>query len=475
MARFAERADPRTHGVTPAPVTTAIVWLRRDLRLADNPALSAALAAGHAILPVYVWDPDEDRTWAPGAASRWYLQASLAALASALEQRGSRLVLARGAARDVLPRLARDCGAVEVHYSRRYEPAALHADAATDAALRGAGIAVHAHAGSLLAEPWSIERKGGGAYQVFTPYWREFVERVRVQRPLAAPERIPAPRSALASASLASASIESVGIAPRTAWHAKLESHWTPGEAAAQRTLAQFASQPQGRYAELRDRTDASAGSRLSACLHHGELSPRQVWTAIGQAARHAGLDDPTWRGGKFCAELIWREFAAHALYHHPRLPDRSFVERYESLAWREAPRELEAWQQGRTGIAMVDAGMRELWATGFMHNRARMICASFLVKNLLIHWIHGARWFWDTLVDADLASNSLNWQWVAGTGPDAAPWFRIFNPQAQADRFDPQGTYRRRWLGNEGTAGVPPIVDLAASRQRALAASKEL
>jgi deoxyribodipyrimidine photo-lyase len=293
---------------------------------------------------------------------------------------------------------------------------------------------------------------------------------VTVPQPLPAPERWRQPaRWPDASALVA------LRIAPPAPWHARLAAHWQPGEAAAHRALDDFTTRPPDDYPASRDSLDVGAGSRLSARLHHGELSPRQLWWAVGAQARRAGLDDATWRASKFCAEMIWREFAAHVLYHHPQLPDRSFQQRYEALPWRDAPADLHAWQHGRTGIAIVDAGMRELWATGFMHNRARMICASFLVKNLLIHWSHGAQWFWDTLVDADLASNSLNWQWVAGTGPDAAPWFRIFNPQAQADRFDPQGTYRRRWLGNEGTAGVPPIVDLAASRQRALAASKEL
>lgn len=463
MARFPER----TRHVR---VTPSLVWFRRDLRLADNAALAAALAAGHAIVPVYVWDPDEDPTWKPGGAARWYLRQSLARLAQALEALGSRLVFARGPAPDALLQLARECGATAVFCSRRYEPAALRADATAEAALRAAGLPMQVQPGALLAEPWSIERKGGGAYQVFTPYWREFLARVRVTAPGAAPEHLPSPERWPATLPL-----DALGIAPRAAWQASLAAHWQPGEAAALAALDAFAGRAPEDYAGGRDRVDLDATSRLSPRLHHGELSPRQVWAAIGRRARREGIADETWRGGKFCAELIWREFAAHALYHFPDLPDRSFAARYERLAWREAPQELEAWQRGRTGEPIVDAAMRELWATGFMHNRARMIAASFLVKNLLIHWREGARWFWDTLVDADLASNSLNWQWVAGTGPDAAPWFRIFNPRTQADRFDPRGDYRRRWLGPSGSSGAAPLVDLAASRQRALAAQKEL
>jgi deoxyribodipyrimidine photo-lyase len=336
-------------------------------------------------------------------------------------------------------------------------------------ALRAADIAPLPHAGSLLAQPWEITARGGGPYQVFTPYWREWLATVRVAAPLAAPRVLPAPDRWPGSMAL-----DELAIAPEAHWHGRFAAHWRPGEGPALAALGDFAARPLEHYAQGRDRTDADAVSRLSARLHHGELSPRQVWTSIGRAARAAGVEDSQWRASKFCSELVWREFAAHVLYHFPELPDRSFQPRYEQLRWRESPADLEAWQRGRTGIAMVDAGMRELWTTGWMHNRARMICASFLVKNLLIHWREGARWFWDTLVDADLANNTLNWQWVAGTGPDAAPWFRIFNPDTQADKFDPQGEYRRRWLGPTGHSGAAPIADLKASRQRALAAGQE-
>jgi deoxyribodipyrimidine photo-lyase len=451
-------------------MSTALVWLRRDLRLSDNPALDAALAAGHAIVPVFVWDPEEDPTWPPGGATRWYLQASLRRLEAALAALGSRLIFARGAAREVLPRLALACDARAVYCSRRYEPAALRADAVAEAALRAADIALHALPGSLLCEPWTLTRKAGGPYQVFTPYWREFLASVRVAAAPVSPRTLVEPARWPGGEPL-----ESLAIAPHAAWHASLATHWQPGEVAATQALEAFVTEPLDDYAGLRDRVDLPATSRLSPRLHHGELSPRQVWTAIGRRARRQGTADETWRAGKFCAELIWREFAAHALYHFPELPDRSFQSRYEQLAWRDAPADLEAWQRGRTGVALVDAGMRELWTTGFMHNRARMVCASFLTKNLLIHWREGARWFWDTLVDADLGNNSLNWQWVAGTGPDAAPWFRIFNPDTQADKFDPQGDYRRRWLGSDGRSGAPPLADLAASRQRALAAQREI
>lgn len=449
-------------------MTTALVWFRRDLRLADNEALAAAIAEHTAVVPVFIWNPGDDPLWPQGAASRWYLRESLAALASELTARGSRLLELHGDPVALLPQLARACDATAVYWSRRYEPSALRGEAAAEAALQQWGIAAHPHTGSLLVEPWAITSRTGAPYQVFTPYWREFLANVRVQKPLAAPGHLPGPARWPAPHAVAS-------TAAPARWEQKLAAHWVAGEIAARDVLREFVAQPADRYTAARDRVDLDATSRLSPRLHHGELSPRQVWAAIGTAARASGIPDETWRAGKFCAEVIWREFAAHALYHFPELPDRSFQTRYEALEWREAPTELRAWQQGRTGIDLVDAGMRELWETGWMHNRARMVCASFLVKNLLIHWHEGARWFWDTLVDADLASNSLNWQWVAGTGPDAAPWFRIFNPDTQAEKFDPQGDYRRRWLDASGRSKVPPIADLATTRQRALAAQKNL
>jgi deoxyribodipyrimidine photo-lyase len=443
-------------------VSTVLVWFRRDLRLADHPALTAALANGASVVPVFIWNPLEDAPWSPGAAKRWYLQESLRSLARSLEELGSRLIFVRGDAARILPELAAACDATAVTWSRRYEPSALRADAAVEQALRAGGIAALPCAGSLLSEPWALLGRSGGPYKVFTPYWREFLARTRVDAPFATPATLPAPRRWPASEPL-----DALGIAPPAAWHAKLAAHWVPGEASAQAALAAFSSRSPERYAIDRDRTDLGAGSRLSPHLHHGELSPRQVWSAVATGEEGAA--------GKFCSELVWREFAAQALYHFPDLPDRSFASQFESLQWRESPQDFTAWTRGRTGVGMVDAGMRELWEAGWMHNRSRMIVASFLVKNLLIHWREGARWFWDTLVDADLANNSLNWQWVAGTGPDAAPWFRIFNPHTQADKFDPEGAYRRRWLGTREAGATVPIVDLAASRARALAAQKQL
>ncbi len=451
-------------------MSVVLVWFRRDLRLADHPALTAAVADGAHVIPVFVWNPLEDGAWTPGAAARWYLQASLRELAASLQARGSQLVFAHGDPLDVLPRLANECGASAVTWSRRYEPVALQADAAVEAALRAVNVQPLPCAGSLLSEPWQILGGSGAPYRVFTPYWRQFLERTSVSAPLPEPALLPAPTRWPSSLA-----IEALGIAPPAPWQQKLAAHWQPGERIALEALDAFVSQRLDHYAGQRDRTDLAAGSRLSPHLHHGELSPRQVWCAIGRAARRNGVADAEWRSSKFCSELIWREFAAQALYHFPELPDRSFVPQYESLDWRDAPSDFTAWTRGRTGIDLVDAGMRELWESGWMHNRARMVVASFLVKNLLIHWREGARWFWDTLVDADLASNSLNWQWVAGTGPDAAPWFRIFNPDTQAEKFDPQGAYREAWLGSRDAAVTVPLVDLKASRERALAAQKSL
>jgi deoxyribodipyrimidine photo-lyase len=474
MARRAERTAAHAAPGRVATVSSALVWFRQDLRLADHPALQAAVASCAAIVPVYVWAPEDEGRWLPGGAARWYLARSLASLDASLRERGSQLVFARGPARDVLPQLARDCGAEAVHWSRRYEPHALQNDADVERALRAQGIGAHAHSGSLLCEPWAVRNGTGGPYKVFTPFWRAHLAQVSRDAPLPAPTTLRNPAHFPRGVPL-----QALGICPPAAWHAQLARHWQPGEAAARAGLRAFVEGPLRRYATERDRPDLASVSRLSPRLRHGELSPRQVWRAAVAAQVRAGVPEDEARGGKFCAELVWREFAAHVLYHFPDLADVSLQRPYEELAWRTAPAELVAWQRGRTGIDIVDAGMRELWDSGWMHNRVRMICASLLVKNLLIHWRHGAQWFWDTLVDADLANNSLNWQWVAGTGADAAPWFRIFNPHAQADRFDPDAAYRRRWLG-EGASGATaplaaPIVDLATSRARALRAQQEL
>jgi deoxyribodipyrimidine photo-lyase len=438
-------------------MTTALVWFRRDLRLADNPALRAAVAAARHVIPVFIWSPEEEGNWAPGAASRWWLHESLRELDASLRQRSSQLVLQGGPTVDTLLQLVRTSGASQIYWNCRYEPAARSVEKQLRDALAASNLTGHGFHSSRLIEPATIKSGSGTPYQVFTPFWRAFLQQARIDAPVGSPQTIAPPPRWPDSMQLAEPD-----LLPAKPWHHQLARHWQPGEAAARSALREFVTHRLPDYAAQRDRPDLHASSRLSPYLAHGELSPRQVWKA---ALKTEATDS------KFLAELIWREFATQQLLLHPTLPDRARDVRFESMAWRNAPGEFQAWSRGRTGLAMVDAGMRELWQTGWMHNRARMITASFLVKNLLIGWQQGERWFWDTLVDADLASNALNWQWVAGTSPDASPWFRIFNPETQAEKFDPDGRYRALHVPEAGTPAYPaPMVDLKASRARALA-----
>ena len=444
-------------------MSTALVWFRQDLRLADHPALVAACHGARHVIPVYLWNPRDDGEWAPGAAARWWIHESLQQLQGALALKGSKLILRSGPAADVLPALAAETGASLVCWNKRHEPAAARCEAGVQQALQTLGITTLAFKSALLADPGEVRNRTDGVYQVFTPFWRAFLEQITVDAPQPSPQVISPPAQWPASLPL-----DALGLLPKIPWHEQLAAHWQPGEAGARAALRQFVEQRLADYAQTRDRPDLAGSSRLSPYLHHGELSPRQVFTAIAKASERAGAHD--WRSGKFIAELVWREFAAQQLALHPSLPDRPRSAQFESLAWRDDPAQFRQWTRGTTGFPIVDAGMRELWQTGWMHNRVRMITASFLVKNLLHRWQQGERWFWDTLVDADLASNALNWQWVAGTSPDAAPWFRIFNPESQAEKFDPEGHYRRRYVPEAGTPGYSrPIVDLKQTRQQAL------
>ena len=418
---------------------TTLVWFRNDLRLADNPALADAIEDGGAVIPVFLWTPKEEAPWAPGAASRWWLHHSLLALEEALRRRGSRLVLRRGRALEELLGLAVETGARRVVWNWRYEPALLARDAALLGALREAGIESEIHNGALLRDPRAIRNKSGKPFQVFTPFWRHCLALAAPAPPLAAPDRITAPRRRPGSLSLAE-----LELAPVINWDAGLRAAWQPGEAGAEARLDRFKTEAVAGYAADRERPALEGTSRLSPHLHFGEISPRRVWRALEGVA---GENSPG-KGGreKFLAELGWREFGYHLLFHFPTTPHRPLREEFERFPWHDHPAWLRAWQRGMTGYPLVDAGMRQLWHTGWMHNRVRMVAASFLVKHLRISWTAGARWFWDTLVDADLAANTLGWQWSAGCGADAAPYFRVFNPVAQGERFDPQGVYVRKW-----------------------------
>jgi deoxyribodipyrimidine photo-lyase len=418
-----------------------IVWFRHDLRLADNPALATAEKRGGPVVPVFIWSPEEEGAWPPGAASRWWLHQSLAALDDHLLAIGSRLVIRRGPALESLRALAKETGAGAVLWNRRFEPAIIARDANVKKSLRSDGIEAESFNAALLHEPWTIQNQSRKPFQVFTPFWRHCLARPDPAEPLPAPKRLVAPSKWPKSLALGELKLE-----PGINWADGLRAAWHPGEAGATTHLNRFLARAFDDYAALRNRPDVTGTSRLSPHLHFGEISPRQVWHGLRKMASKRGLPVAQWRGSQFLAELGWREFAHHLLYHFPRTPDEPLRSDFRKFPWHKDAASLRAWQKGRTGYPVVDAGMRELWTTGWMHNRVRMIVGSFLVKDLLIDWRLGARWFWDTLVDADLANNTLGWQWTAGCGADASPYFRVFNPTSQGRKFDPHGDYVRRW-----------------------------
>ena len=419
-----------------------IVWFRQDLRLADHPALQAACRHGGPIMPVFIWAQEEEAGWPAGGASRWWLHQSLSNLAIDLRQAGAELILRQGDSQAELQRLVRETGAQAVFWNRRYEPASIGRDAKVKEGLRSAGLEVESFNGALLHEPWTIQNKSGKPFQVFTPFWKTCLTIADPGKPLPAPRHLtPLPQQP------SSLPIAALGLEPSIDWAGGLRTAWRPGSAGAGAELKRFLQDGLLTYADGRNRPDLVGTSRLSPHLHFGEISPRQVWDAVAQFADARSIPRVTWRGWQFLTELGWREFAHHLLYHFPRTPEQPLRGEFAQFPWRENAAWLAAWQRGLTGYPLVDAGMRELWTTGWMHNRVRMVVASFLVKHLLITWTQGARWFWDTLVDADLANNTLGWQWTAGCGADAAPYFRIFNPVSQGEKFDPEGIYIRRWV----------------------------
>ncbi len=436
-----------------------IFWFRRDLRLADNIALSRAVETGRPIIPVYVVDSQD-----VGSAGRWWLHHSLSSLDRALGRPGSSLVLRSGAPERVLADLAAATGADTIFCNRRYEPESRD----QERRLSGLpGLELECSDDNLIATPSALRTLSGGYYRVFTPFWKASSALGEPATPLAAPASLDFARHDLPTEPL-----DSLGLLPREPdWAGGLRDTWTPGEPAALQLIDELAPVLAG-YAADRDRPDLDVTSRLSPHLHFGEVSPRQVWHGARRLEAHnAGLAGAE----AFLRQLYWREFSAYLLYNFPQLPTSPLRPEFEFFPWSDDEEHLRAWQQGRTGFPIVDAGMRQLWHTGWMHNRVRMIVASFLVKDLMIPWQRGAEWFLDTLVDADLANNSASWQWVAGSGSDAAPYFRVFNPDLQAQKFDPNGDYVRRWIpelaGKSSEFYPNPIVDHGEARKRALEA----
>lgn len=471
-----------------------LVWLRHDLRLSDNPALRAAIDTKRPVLLLYLLDDDTAGKWRIGGASRWWLHKSLEALLEHVKNRGGRLILRRGAAAQEIPRIVKECGAAALFWNRCYEPYATERDKALKEKL-SKQIDVQSFNGALLIEPWTIKTKTGEPYKVFSPFWRACLQNGLNAAPVAAVMKLHG-----WSGRIASDDLDSWNLLPKKPnWAKGFEPEWTPGESGAQKALTDFIDGALSAYPSARDQLGVNGTSRLSPHLHWGEISPAQVVAAIETAAH----DKSNLRSAadKYLSEIGWREFSYNLLFHWPSLPEQNWRDQFDAFPWRDDDAAFEAWTRGETGYPVVDAAMRELWTTGYMHNRARMIAASFLIKHLMIDWRRGEQWFWDTLVDADLANNAASWQWVAGSGADASPYFRIFNPITQGERYDVEGEYVRRWVPELkrlpakyihrpweaddailreagvklGNAYPRPLIDHSIARKRALAAFEAL
>ena len=468
-----------------------LVWFRQDLRLSDNLALHTAVQNGH-VLAVYILDEAHADDAQLGAASRVWLHHSLHSLN---QQLGGKLHCYQGNAASIIQSLIKRHQLNAVYWNRCYEPWRIAYDGALKKELRDVGVECKSFNASLLWEPWQILKSDGSSYKVFTPFYQKGCLNAESPRmPLPEPEQL-----SLIADQEAALSIDQLGLLPKIAWDHKIKSHWAIGEKAAYARLQEFIQQSLKNYKEGRNYPSYENVSRLSPYLHFGEISPYQIWHAVQSQAANSeiAISDTE----HFLRELIWREFSYYLLYHFPELPHANWQKKFDGFRWNNNEKLLQAWQTGQTGYPIIDAGMRELWETGYMHNRVRMIVASFLVKNLLIDWRKGAAWFWDCLFDADLANNSASWQWVAGCGADAAPYFRIFNPLLQSEKFDPEGEYVRRYVPELARLPTPylhfpskapeavlarsevilgntypmPIVELNSSRDAALQAFKNL
>ena len=428
---------------------TTVVWLRNSLRLGDHPALTHAAERG-AVVPVFVWAPDEEGDWAPGGAHRWWLHESLQALDGTLRDKDSRLVLRQGRSLDELKAVCEASGADRVVWQTRIAPTLRRRDDDVRAGLEEAGVEVRQFAGRILHDPEQVETGSGGPYRVFTPFWNKAKARLDVGDPLPAPDL----GGAAPETWPESVDLDALGLTPLAQdgvdWAGDMRAEWTPGEGGAADRLRTFLDGTLLDYDERRDVPADRGTSMLSPHLHWGEVSPRQVWAAANGWVSNGAMREAA---DAFLFEIGWREFSYHVLHHFPQMPDEPLKEKYREMPWEPDDEALRRWQRGQTGYPLVDAAMRQLYAIGWMHNRMRMVTASFLTKDLLLPWQDGERWFWDTLCGGDLANNSMGWQWAAGSGADAQPFFRIFNPLSQSKKYDPDGAYIRRW--------VPELADL--------------
>ena len=429
-----------------------IVWFRNDLRLDDNPALHAAIQRKRPVLAIFVLETDNGLR-ALGAASRWWLHHSLERLGEALEKAGANLHFYEGAAGSIVPELVRTSGAGALLFNRRYGESGRKLDDTIGKAIEETGCAVESFNGRLLNEPWEIETQSGGPYGVYTPYWKNLKAKGLPEDTLPKPGKVDGvgpPSSPKRS------TLDGLGLLPsKPNWAEGWDDTWTPGEAGAAVRLREFLKHGLGDYHEERNRLASRGTSHLSPHLRFGEVSPRQIVAAVRKATTKANADN----ADSFLSEVAWRDFDYHNLFYHPDVAEMNLHDKYDAMPWRTPKKaELDAWKKGQTGFPVVDAGMRELWQTGYMHNRVRMITASFLIKDMLCDWRVGEKWFWDCLCDADPANNTMNWQWVAGSGADASPFFRVFNPTTQGERYDPEGDYIRRWVPELGKLGKKAI-----------------
>ncbi len=476
-----------------------IVWLRHDLRLLDNPALYHACQKSDQIVPVYILDDDAAADWKMGAASRWWLHHSLNAFKKDLQEKlGLNLILKRGKAGAILDKIIQETAAETVFWNRNYEPWSIERDKNIKSDLKNQDIDVETYNGRLIFEPWDIETQSGDPYKVFTPFWKNCMDDPKLRDPYPVPDQ-----ENLKTPSLESDALDDWDLLPTAPdWSGGIADFWEVGENAAQARFDYFLDNTVEVYKDKRDIPSLDATSRLSPHLHFGEISPLYVYHKTKPLLDEAHGNSDTYKNIKhFISEIGWREFSYHLLYHFPHTPDEPLYDKFKKVPWDKNEHAIQAWQKGQTGIPIVDAGMRQLWQTGWMHNRVRMLVGSLLVKNMLMDWRVGEKWFWDCLVDADLANNTQGWQWVAGCGADAAPYFRIFNPVTQGERFDGHGDYVRQyvpelkdlpekyihkpWEADEKTlkdAGIElgkdypkPIVDLKQSREKALDAFGEM